>query len=369
MRSRIGAPIILMLTLPVLAGLIMTTTHWPHEPTLPEGLIQANGRIEGDHITVSSKFAGRIHTMSVQEGEFVKTGQILIVLDDTQVRTRVAQAEKAVESLRAKVDTLRMDLEILRRDVPLSIETAVAELEHGRALSAKAEATEQQARREAVRMRRLAADGAASRQKREQSELSHTVASNELAASRTAVAGAQKRLAQAMLGWDRIKVKEGELKQTGAQLDQSMAALAEDRSVKDDFEIRAPADGVVLTRIANVGEMVAQGAPLLDLVDLDRLYLKVYVPEVQIGMVRVGLPARIHTDCFPDRTVPGTVRMISSRAEFTPKEVQTPDERTKLVYAVKICLDENPDHFLTPGMPSDAVIRWKDDVDWAAPRW
>jgi HlyD family secretion protein len=347
----------------------MAYSHWARDPGLPEGLIQANGRIEGDRVTVSSKFAGRIQRLLVQEGDFVRTGQLLIVLDDTQVRTRVTQAEKAAEALLARVDTLRTDLEVLRRDVPLSIETAEAEVDHGRAVASKAEATEQQARREALRMQRLTAEGAASRQKGEQSELALTVAQKELAASRTAVTGAQKRLAQAGLGWDRVRVKEGELKQTEAQLDQSRAALAEARSILDDFEIQAPTDGVVLTRIANVGEMVAQGSPLLDLVDLDRLYLKVYVPEVQIGLVRVGLPARIHTDCFPDRSVPGTVRTISSRAEFTPKEVQTPDERTKLVYAVKIYLDENPDHALTPGMPSDAVIRWKDDVSWAVPRW
>jgi HlyD family secretion protein len=369
MRSRLGGPIFLVFALSILAGLFMAYNYWIHQLSLPEGLIQANGRLEGDHIVVSSKFAGRIHAMSVQEGDSIRAGQTLIVLDDTQVQTRVTQAEKAAEALRARVDALRMDLEVLRREVPLAIDTAQADVAHGLALAGKAEASERQARREALRMQRLSDQGATSRQKGEQSELALDVALNELAASRTSVTRAQKQLAQAGLGWDRIKVKEGELKETEARFDQSMAALAEARSVLDDFVIRAPTDGVVLTRIADVGEMVGQGAPLLDLVDLDRLYLKAYVPEVQIGKVRVGLPARIHTDPFPDRAIRATVRMISSRAEFTPKEVQTPDERTKLVYAVKIYLDENPDHSLTPGIPSDAVIRWKEDVPWVMPRW
>lgn len=369
MRHRIAAPVLLIVTLAIFAGIVMAYRHWVQVPPLPEGLIQANGRMEGDRMTVSSKFPGRVQAMHVQEGDYVISGQTLALLDDIQARARVTQAEKAVEGFRARVETLRLDLEVLRRDVPLAIETAHAELAHTQAMAAKAEAGAHQTRRESLRMRRLAAEGAASRQMGEQSELAHEVARSELAAAVTSVTGARKRLDQAVLGWDRIRVREGELRETEAQLERSAAALAEARSVLEDFVIKAPADGVVLTRVANVGEMVGQGAPLLDLVDLDRLYLKVYVPELQIGRVRLGLRARVHTDAFPDRTVSATVRTISSRAEFTPKEVQTPDERTKLVYAVKLYLDENPDHSMTPGIPADAVIRWKDDVPWARPRW
>ena len=136
----------------------------------------------------------------------------------------------------------------------------------------------------------------------------------------------------------------------------------------DDLTIVAPTSGTVTTRMVDVGEVVATGAPLLELVDLDRLYLQVYVPELQIGKVRLDLPARIHTDAFPDQPFDATVRYIASKAEFTPKEVQTPDERVKLIYAVRLYLTANPDHRLTPGLPADAVIRWKDDVAWSKPR-
>ena len=154
-----------------------------------------------------------------------------------------------------------------------------------------------------------------------------------------------------------------------ARVAQAEAALAEASSVQDDLTIRAPASGIITTRIIDVGEVVAGGAPLFDIVDLDRLYLKVYVPGKEIGKVRLGLPARVYTDAFPDEPVHATVRYIASRAEFTPKEVQTPDERVKLVYAVKLYLDANPDHRLTPGLPADAVIRWKEDALWAKPQW
>lgn len=369
MRFRIGSTVFLVLLLPTLAGSYWAYNRLIVKTKLPQGLIQANGRIEGDQITVSSKFSGRIQTMRVKEGDVVESGRPLIELDDTQTRIRVTQAEKAVSTLSARVEALRMELEVLRKEVPLAIEMAEAEVANGRAVSAKAEAAEKQARRDNLRLEQLVARGAVARQRGEQNELAFTVARDELAASRTSVTRAQKELARVRLGWERIKVKEGDLKALEAQLEQSRAALAEVKSVLADLVIKAPSDGVILTRIADVGEMAAPGAPLLDLVDLDRLYLKAYVPENLIGKVRLGLPARIYTDCFPDLAIPATVRMISSRAEFTPKEVQTPDERAKLVYAVKLALDENPDRSITPGMPADAVIRWKGDAPWVKPRW
>jgi HlyD family secretion protein len=369
MRAPLKGPIPVVLVVTLFAGVYFGYNYLFRQATLPEGLIQANGRIEGDHITVASKFSGRIQSMLTQEGDVVKAGQTMVLLDDTQARIRVTQAEKAVATLRAKVEALEIDLEVMRKDVPLAIDAAEAEVEHSTAMYAKAEATEQQAQRDALRFQQLASQGAASRQGEERAALALTTSRNDLTASRNAVIRARRQSAQVKLGWQRISVKEGELKATRAQLEQFEAALAEAESILADLIIKAPSDGVVLTRIADVGEMASPGTPLLDLVDLDRLYLKVFVPEVEIGKVRVGLPARIRTDCFPDRDFPATARMISSRAEFTPKEVQTHDERTKLVYAVKLYLDENPDHCLTPGMPADAVIRWKEGVQWAAPRW
>ena len=154
-----------------------------------------------------------------------------------------------------------------------------------------------------------------------------------------------------------------------AQLKQAQAVLVEVETLLDDLSIRAPADGIVTTRIVDRGEVVAAGIPLFDIVDLDRLYLKVYIPEKAIGKVRLGLPAQIYSDAFPDKPYGATVRYIASQAEFTPKEVQTPDERVKLVYAVKLYLDENPQHQLTPGLPADPIFRLQETVPWAKPSW
>jgi HlyD family secretion protein len=346
-----------------------TYERWIKEEPLPVGLIQANGRIEGDHVAVSSKFSGRVKALLAREGDTVQTGQLLVQLDDPQVQARVKQAKHALDALQAQVKAAQTSLGLLKKDVPLNIEIAEAGVAHARAMVAEAEATEQQKKRESIRYAGMFSLHAASEQSSERANLALALASKELASARTALTKAKKGLAQARLGWDKIRAKKDALKALEAQRDQAGASLEEAESVLRDFSIQAPTKGTITTRMVDAGEVVSAGAPLLDLVNLDRLYLKVYAAEYEIGKLRLGLPARIHTDAFPDQPFEAVARYISSRAEFTPKEVQTPDERVKLVYAVKLYLTENPDHRLTPGMPADAVIRWKKDTPWVKPKW
>ena len=339
-----------------------------HEP-LPEGLIQANGRIEGDHVSVASKLPGRVQSLMVREGDAVSAGQTLVQLDDAQTQAQVAQAEQAVRAVQAEVQAAQTVLHVFRKEVPLVIETAEANLAYARAVVTKTEAVETQARRDAQRYRALAEQDASPQHRREEADLALAVAQSELAVAHTAVLQAQKQLANARLGWERVKAKEDELAALTATFHQAEAALQEAQSILADLTIVAPSDGIITTRVVDLGEVVAAGAPLFDIVDLDRLYLKVYVPQLAIGKLRLQLPAQVYTDAFPDQPFAATVRYIASRAEFTPKEVQTPDERVKLVFAAKLYLDTNPDHRLSPGLPADAVIRWQADTPWTKPRW
>jgi HlyD family secretion protein len=232
----------------------------------------------------------------------------------------------------------------------------------------KAKAVEQEARVDEQRLRNLLPEEAVARQQYDQALARWNVAKSEVRVARSTLAKTTKELAQAELGWKRIRAKEDEVAALESQRDQLEAALNEATSVLADLTIRAPAAGTITTRMVDVGEVVIAGSPLFEIVDLDRLYLQVYVPEIQIGKIRLDLPAHIHTDAFPTQPVDATVRYIASKAEFTPKEVQTPDERVKLIYPVKLYLKENPDRRLTPGLPADAIIRWKDDVAWAPPK-
>lgn len=357
-----------VLILTLAGGGYVAFERWVQNNSLPDGLIQANGRIEGDHVTVSSKFPGRIRELLVREGAAVTADQVLIRLDDSQAAARVQQGKHASEALEAQVEAAHTQLAVLNLEVPLAIEAADAQMARAKALRDKAMAVEKEAKTDAERFRQLAEKDQASIQERDQAQMRWDVAHNEVAAALSGLTQAKKQLAQAELGWNRIKAKEEEVSALERQRDQAYAVLDEAESILKDLTITAPTSGTVTTRMVDGGEVVAAGAPLLELVDLDHLYLKVYVPEVQIGKVRLDLPARVYTDAFPEQPFEATVRYIASKAEFTPKEVQTPDERVKLIYAVKLYLKENPDHRLTPGLPADAVIRWKDDVAWAKPR-
>lgn len=351
------------------AGLYLVYDWWAGSNRLPDGFIQANGRMEADDVTVASKFAGRVDQLIAREGDAVRAGQVLVVLDDAQARARADQAQEAVAVYRSHVKAAESALDLLRREVPLSIASAEAGLARARADLAVAEAVGSEAERDVIRARKLHSSGTIDPHTRDEANLAFARSRGGLDAARAGIIQATNQLDQARLGSLRIQAKEDELVALKAQTAQAEAALAEAQSVLQDLTIKAPISGVVMTRVAEVGQVVAAGAALLNIVDLDRLYLKVYVPAAEIGKLRLGLPAHVYTDAFPDRPFPATVRYIAARAEFTPKEVQTPDERVKLVYAVKLYLDENPEHRLTPGLPADAVIRWKEDTEWARPRW
>ncbi|MDR7513081.1 MAG: efflux RND transporter periplasmic adaptor subunit, partial [Armatimonadota bacterium] len=127
------------------------------------------------------------------------------------------------------------------------------------------------------------------------------------------------------------------------------------RTARGHATVRAPIDGVVVSRSVEVGDLVAVGAPIVTVADLRRVFLRIFVAEGDLGRVRLGQPVEVRVDAFPRRTFPGTVEEISSRAEFTPGNVQTREERAKLVFAVRIALD-NPDGVMKPGLPADAVI-------------
>ncbi len=342
---------------------------WLRQPPLPEGLVQANGRIEGDHYTVASKWSGRIVELFAREGDQVEAGRILIKLDDAQLRAKLEQAQAALATSKAQLKSAQTSLTVFKKNVPLRIASAKAAVDHARAALASAQATELQSRKDARRFRELLKSHTVEKHRSEQAELNWKVAKADYATAEAALTQAEKQLAEAELGWEQITAREDQVAAAAAQKSQAEAALMETQSILDDLNIHAPATGMITTRIADTGEVVAAGSPLFDIVDLDKLYLKVYVAENNIAKVRLGLPARIYTDAFPDRPFAATVRYIASQAEFTPKEVQTPDERVKLVYAVKLYLDENPEHRLTPGLPADAMIRWQENTPWEKPRW
>lgn len=169
------------------------------------------------------------------------------------------------------------------------------------------------------------------------------------------VAEANVQVAQAQLEALRSGATTQEVSVAESQVAQAEAALATLQVQLDKMTLRAPRTGVVLERMVNTGEIAPPDFSLLTLADLDQVTLTVYVPENEIGLVKVGQAVRVVVDSYPERTFDGEVVHIASRAEFTPKNVQTKEERVSTVFAVKIEIP-NADHALKPGMPADAQI-------------
>jgi len=177
----------------------------------------------------------------------------------------------------------------------------------------------------------------------------------------------QKLMADGFITQQMMERSRLEVEVQSAALREARAALAEQQRYLDEMTVRAPTTGTVLVRTIERGEWVQPGTPLFTLVDLNQLYLKIYVPEPDIGKIVHGQVARVHVDAFPKRFFPARVSKIASEAEFTPKNVETREERVKLVFAVELALDENPDGVLKPGMPADAVVRLEEGPDWITP--
>ncbi|MFB0546341.1 MAG: HlyD family secretion protein, partial [Anaerolineae bacterium] len=169
------------------------------------------------------------------------------------------------------------------------------------------------------------------------------------------MAEAAVREAQAQLDLLRAGAREEQVAVAQAQVKQARAALRTLEVQLQKMSLVSPRDGWVVERTVHMGEMAVPGAALLTVADLEEVTLTVYIPEDEIGKVKVGQGVEVRVDSYPDRVFEGEVTYIASEAEFTPKNVQTKKERVNMVFAVKVKLP-NPDHALKPGMPADAVI-------------
>ncbi len=360
--------LVLLATIAILLAAGASAWLLMRRPPTDDGLLQVNGRIEGDRVTVAPKFAGRVVELAVREGDVVTAGQLLVRLDDRAVGARLEQALAAQAALRSQLAAQESAISLLRAETAVAVQAARTRVAAAEAEVRRAEAAHEQDGRDHARAVDLSSRGFIGPQALERAALMLKQSDEQRDVARAALAQAQQALRDAELGPQRVSAREAELAVTRARMQEAAAAVTEAHTALDDLAISAAVAGTVTGRFVNLGEVVNAGTPLLELTDLGRLYLKAYVPETQIGRVRRGMPARIHVDAYPGEPFAATLRYVAARAEFTPKEVQTVDERVKLVYEVRLYADQNPGGRLNPGQPADGVIRWRDGAAWQAPR-
>lgn len=387
--------------------------------TEEEGVIRASGSIEVEEVRVSPELGGRVIEVVVEEGGQVQAGEVLMRLDESVLLAQLQQATAALEAARANLkavqagprETVVRRAEAAVAQAKAQHEGALSALWHARnirdnpqeldarvdeARTQVAVAQEQlsiaQAQLKAAQIVRDRYEGDGSLEGKARYEIESErveaaqaqveAAESQLEAARATLqlllrirenpvsletqvkaAEAQARLAKAGVGVAEAGlalVKAGprpeEVKMAEAQVEQAEASVALIEAQREKQTLRAPVGGTVSSLLVREGEVALPGSTVLTLANLSTVELVIYVPEPRIGWVKVGQQVEVTVDSFPGRVFMGKVSYISPRAEFTPRNVQTAEERVKTVFAVRICLD-NPDGSLKGGMPADAVIR------------
>jgi HlyD family secretion protein len=295
------------------------------------GVLSASGTVEATEAALGFQVPGRIERVGPREGDRVKVGDELAALDRSELDARKAQAQ----AQRAAARALLTEMEAGARS-----EELVQAREAARA------ATEQHAdaQRDFDRMRRLLEGGAVSQEALDKAKLALDVAE-----SRRDQAVQQLKLVEAGPRPERIAAQRAAVAQAEAAVRQAQAALAH-------AVITAPFDGVVTVRDREPGETVGAGAPVVTVMNLEDRWVRIYVREDRIGAIHIGQPAAITADTYVGTEYGGSVSFIASAAEFTPRNIQTSEERVKLVYAVKVRITGDPRHDLKPGMPADVKV-------------
>jgi len=352
-------------------------------PDVPAGVIAVSGRIEGDDAAVAAKTSGRIRQITVREGDRVEAGQVLALLDDEQVRAREQQAAAAVRQAEARVRLSGHQITVLNeqfRQSTLGMDQATADaqgrvseaegkLAAAEAQLAQAEAAHAMARWDRESMARLFQRELVAEQDALRTRHNEEAQAAVVAASRRQVEAAQGSLtaAKANLVNPAIRASQGaavqgqilqaraDIAAAEADAERARAMLDEARANRQDLQVIAPFAGTVATRTAEPGEVVTAGTAIVTLVNLSEVYLRAFVPEGQIGRVRLGQPARVYIDSDPRAPIDAEVMRVDPQASFTPENTYFREDRVKQVVGVKLRL-RGAVGFAKPGMPADGEI-------------
>jgi HlyD family secretion protein len=352
--KRRAIPRVLVAVLVGLALLGWQGWRW-YQQRLIAGRLFASGSIEATQVDVSPKVPGRVIRLLVKEGDQVKAGQVLAEMEGQESRAQVAQAQAQVVAAEARVPQSETTLAWQDQTVREAIAVALAQLDTAQAQVVSARSALVRARDDLRRAKELFAQGAVAAQQVDAAQAAYDAAIAQDRSAEDAVTQARATLAQARANQLQVPIRRQDVEAARAALAQARANLRYLEVLAGHNTITAPTDGIVLTKNMEAGEVVGAGAAIYTLINPHDIWLRVFIPEDQVGRVRIGQESRVSVDAFPHRVFTGHVTEISSQAEFTPGNVQTKEDRVKLVFGVKIQVDNRGDR-LKPGMPADAEI-------------
>jgi HlyD family secretion protein len=308
----------------------------------PKDKLFVSGRIDGDTVDISSKKDGKIVELTVREGDTVQAGQLL-------ARIWSPQDEAQVDAQKANVVEAQRKLDEAQAAGPARVALAEANLAASKAEFVRWQAEVQQAELDAKRYPPLVETGAAAEQMSAQQQTKLKVALASADAGRKQVLAAEASLQQAKAQLEQINTAKANVASSKAQLRRFEANV-------NDLKITAPIAGTILTRSAEPGRVVAVGQTVLTMVDLNKLYLRGFIPEGNVGRVKVGQQAQVFLDSNPKEAIPAEVIRIDPQVMFTPENTYFKDDRVKQVMGVKLGL-KGAYGFAKPGMPADGEVQ------------
>jgi HlyD family secretion protein len=359
------------------------------QPPIPHNVIALSGRIEGDDSTISAKTSGRIREIRVREGDSVKTGDVIALLDDEQAvareqqsqsaareaETRITHSQEQIGVLREQLKQASITVEQAKLDAEGRVRQAEAQVASAEANLSQAQAGYEQALYDAETFSRLANSGDVSerqgKQARTTAEAQAAVvesAKKQVAAARGALTASRANLknpsirsSQAAAIDKQIAQAQSDVAAAHAAADRARAQLKESQANRADLTVVAPFEGTIATRTAEPGEVVQAGTAIVTMLDLSKVYLRGFVPEGDIGRVKLGQPARVYLDSDPKHPIDALISRIDPEASFTPENTYFRDERVKQVVGVKLLI-KNPTGSAKPGMPADGEILVEGDT-------
>ena len=370
--------------------------YWSQRPKDDPDHIKVSGNIEMTQVAVAFKTPGKVVELLVDEGAAVKKGDVVARLDrETITRQRgrdqagVASAESALAQLRTTIslqkETLESDIAMRASEIrsaesrlkDLLAGARPQEIQQAEAALRDARTQQEQARKDWERAEKLFKDEDISASQHDQFRTRYNSAQEigrqadqrlslikegprkeEIEAARAQLSRAQAAMKFSEANRLEVRRKEQEVGARQAEVDRTRAQVSVVDSQIDETVAATPINGVVLVKSVDLGEVVNAGTPVMTIADTARPWLRGYITESQLGRVKLGSAVKITSDSFPGKTYAGKVAFISSEAEFTPKQIQTTEERVKLVYRIKV-VAENPNGELKLNMPVDAVIEVK----------
>jgi len=314
---------------------------------LPEGIARGNGRIEAVEIDISTKSPGRIREILVDEGDFVQANDILARMDTDQLESQLKQAEAQLRRAEIGIETAR-SLVTQREAEHTAAEATVAQRE------AQLDA----AQRHLARSQQLTQTRTISQQ-----VLDDDRATAQGAEAAVGAARAQLAATEAAIGAAKAQVIDAE-----ASVEAARAAIASIQADINDATLRAPKPGRVQYRVAQPGEVLSAGGRVLNLVDVSDVYMTFFLPTAQAGRVAIGAEARIVLDAAPQYVIPANISFVADVAQFTPKTVETEEERQKLMFRVKAKISQELlqkyIQQVKTGLPGMAYVKLDPNAEW-----